>query len=370
VTHSQPTKPMARSRAGTRTAKTQSGRPKRPAYDTVGLIDIDDAAACYAAWCGCPEQGDVLKPLLHEGVSRVKNRLRTVQVDAVTMTSLRWVLEFICAARWDARGKTWPSSPDVPDADPDSVESGDDEHDVHDVDDEPGLYDSFTPYALDDDDSADAEVMVDSEHWMRDDDGAKVIVGGSIGEFSYCITDQPPKSAGADIPAGASIGQFLPWLEKHHPGLCWLMEGLLINDSTPAELAWEAGVSESTISRYRATARKLYEAANGTWMDHCSLASSTGASVPRYSRDGRHARGEASRAQIVDVIRFLTWALQKPPAQREILAHVGKSSKHHVERHLKMLIQQGIVRLHANGRGYVVVESSDVAPHFSARTVQ
>jgi hypothetical protein len=377
VTHPQHTKPAAQSRAKTPTASTRGDLSKRPAYDTVGLLNIDDAAACYAALCGSPEQGDVLKPLLWEGVSRTQNRLRTVQVHGVPLTSLRWVADFVDAALQETRGNSLAATLHDAGLHPDeSADDEDEEGDGHagdDVDDEPHLFEISAAHALADDHDLECsgEAVVDSEQWGQlsaDDDG--MVVGGVIGEYSYVVSGPPPKCTGADLPAGATIVQFLAWLEEHHPGLYWLMEGVLLYDYTPDTLAWEAGVSESTISRYRARARKLYEAANVTWMNRGPLASSAGTSAPRQSGDGRHARGEASRAQIVEVIRFLTWTLEKPPTQREIMAHVGKCSKHHVERHLKILVQQGTVRLHANGRGYVVVESSGIAPHFSAKTVQ
>jgi hypothetical protein len=378
VTQPQHTKSATQSRAKTPTATTRGDPPKRPAYDTVGLLDIDDAADWYAAWWECPEQGDVLKPLLWDGVSRTKNRLRTVQVDGVPLTSLRWVDNFVWAARWETWGDSLASALNDaglhPDENTDDEDDEDDEDDVHAVDDHGySLFEISAAHALADDDDLESsgEAVADSEQWGQlsdHDDG--MVVGGVIGEYSYVVSGPPPASAGTDVPAGATIAQFLAWLEEHHPGLYWLMEGVLLCDCTPHTLAWQAQVSESTISRYRATARKRYEAANVTWLGRGTLASSTGTSVPRNSRDGRHARGEASRAQIVDVIRFLTWTLEKPPTQREIMAHLGKSSKHHVERNLKILIQQGTVRLHANGRGYVVVESSDVAPHLSAKMAQ
>jgi hypothetical protein len=332
-------------------------KAKLAAYDTVGLFELDEAAARYAEYMGRPEQAGAVREVLHAEIASEEQRLRSVLVAGTPRTSLMWVCAFFAAA----------DAADSSAADSSTAGSIDDDEDaITERDREPGLFDIDTPYGIDKDDAL-TQGGLDSENWATlNDDTAEdwvtlgdkggsldaVPLSGVLGEFSFSIVGSSVKS---DIPAGAAEDQFLAWLWEHHPGLGWLMERLLLDECTPNEIAFEAGVAEYTIARYRTKARQLYEEAHAVHPDQKRL-------------DGRHARSEASRAEILHVIRSLTWAHGEPPTQREILKASKKKSKSHIGGLLKTLIDEGILRLGPDGRGYVIVESSERAPNFSAKT--
>jgi hypothetical protein len=323
-------------------------KAKLAAYDTVGLFELDEAAARYAEYMGRPEQAGAVREVLHAEIASEEQHLRSVLVAGTPRTSLMWVCAFFAAT----------DAADSSAADSSTAGSIDDDEDAITVRDrEPGLFDIDTPYGIDKDDAL-TQGGLDSENWATlNDDTAEdwvtlgdeggsldaVPLSGVLGEFSFSIVGSSVKS---DIPAGAAEDQFLAWLWEHHPGLGWLMERLLLDECTPNEIAFEAGVAEYTISRYRTKARQLYEAAHRD-------------APPGPARvDGRHARSDATQREILTAISRWTAAWGRGPSYRELQKYLGKSMEV-IQRNVRALMQQGRVRRHSSGRGLEVVETSE-----------
>jgi transposase len=144
----------------------------------------------------------------------------------------------------------------------------------------------------------------------------------------------------------------------------WFKENRSVSD-----IASALDVGYATARQEIITVAKAYNAARGPTPELSRAPTTDGRMAGKpLRRDGRHARSAASRAEILDVIRGWPWVHDEPPTQSDILRAINKRSKNHVARHLKTLIEEGLVQLHPDGRGYVVVESSELAPHFPATT--
>jgi DNA-binding transcriptional ArsR family regulator len=265
--------------------------------------------------------------------------LRVFMLDGVPYTSTRWIEHFLTSAP-EAPTRLEEGEP-LASGTPGPVPREAAEEGPDDEEEPPGLFDVDVPHSLDDE----GPLALDAEDWERLDEDEEIqLVGGVLGAYSFRVAQTPQSGDPLEQDPG-----FLAFLAEHHPGLFWLVEGLVREGplrgipDTPAMLAREAGVSTSTISRYRRRARELYAAKAAT------------ATAARP--DGRRARGHATQQRILAAIRDLGALYGRPPLFREVSQYLD-ISKDTLARHIGALKAAGLVRPARSGHGLELTEEA------------
>jgi len=310
-------------------------------YDTVGIWPLDEAAARYSEAMG----GISLAPLLHLGFAQ--HRLKTVIWQGQPYTSTHWITEFVQAALHEQEGVNPASGPTSapPHASQDEDEAAGDEDiltlgDFH----EEALDINDAPLRLDDDPLSETDSASDadtSDSAGQDDDARP---GGVVGDFSYTI--QEGRATGSADHTFAMVA----WLKGDHPGLSWLVERWRVDGVGSADIAQEAGVSESTITRYFQTAQDIYAQELHRVRKHAwGETKEQPAALSSVPITRRAQNNEGTRAHILAAIDALTHDLQRAPTFGELLAQLGWTSRRKLQNHLKALLDDGRV---VNRRGW------------------